>query len=294
MNECYSHVLPEIQPLCDAPAVARITAIYEEKFITHQAVLEVIRYVLYQVSLPRQTRAWGLVVYGTPGSGKTQLSLAVANRLASCKALPGAKPRIPVVSITMTGAKDARTIFNRVLSSLQAPISPTIRNCDREKLAMELMIRGGVRALLIDEIQDVLFSTQYQQRLALDAVKLIMNEVGLPVVAFGTAKAADAMRSDPHLAARFDHKGLPTWKVNNDSRALLAALEKMLPLRNPSNLATSKQFKTIISTTNGMLARIVRLVNMAAVFAIQTGTECINEEMLQLAINGVPDAPELG
>jgi Bacterial TniB protein len=293
MSEQYKHVLPEVAPLCGATAKERIRSIYTEKFIAHKAVLEVIRYVLYQVSLPKQTRAWGLIVHGTPGSGKTQLALSVANRLESFKDVTVDKSRMPAVSITMTGARDARIIFNRVLASLQVPISPTMRIADREKLALDLMIRAQVRALLIDEIQDVLFSTQNQQRKALDAVKLIMNEVGVPVVAFGTAKAADAMRADPHLAARFDHKGLPQWIVNNDTCALLAALEKMLPLRKPSHLASPGLVKLIISKSGGTLARIVRLVNMAAVFAIQTGTECISAEMIELASNGVPDAPDL-
>jgi hypothetical protein len=283
----YFHVSVEIRHLCEASAEVRCKAIYAEKFIGHKSVLEVVRYVLYQVSLPKQTRTWGLVVHGIPGSGKTQLAHALVSRLESYKA--EGKSRMPAVSITMTGAHDARTIFNRVLAAVGAPVSPTMRISDRESLALDVMKRAGVVALLIDEIQDVLFTTQNQQRRALDAVKLIMNELGVPVVAFGTAKAADAMRADPHLAARFDHIGLPQWGNNNETRALLAALEKMLPLRKPSNLAGSPLTKFIISKTGGCLARIVRLVNMAAVFAIQTGTECINEEMLNLAGHGVPD-----
>src|SRR6185437_7191553 len=131
------------------------------------------RYVSYQVSLPRQTRAWGLVVHGSPGSGKTQLALAVANVLEAYRNAIDGRVRIPAIYITMTGARDARTIFNRVLTSLEAPIAPNMRVSDREKLAMDLMVRAGVRALLVDEIQDVLFTTQNQQRKALDAIKLI-------------------------------------------------------------------------------------------------------------------------
>lgn len=285
----YSHVAEDVRNICDARDHIRCRAIYRSRFVSHRHVEDVLNHVLYQVSLPIQTRAWGVVVYGEPGSGKTQLSLAVEKRLEEAANKPMTGLRKPVILITMTGAREARTIFNRILDALGAPISPSMRVSDREKLALDLMRRAGVRLLIVDEVQDVLASTARQQRGTLDAIKLIMNNLSIPVLALGTAKAAEAMREDPHLAARFDHRALPTWSCDKDTRALLAAIERTIPLRLESNLASPPLVRFIVEKTNGCLARMVRLINDAAVFAIQTQRECIDIAMLELAATTAPD-----
>jgi hypothetical protein len=285
----YLHVDEELRDVCDAGDHIRCRVIFRSRFVTHRHVEDVLNHVLYQVGLPIQTRAWGIVVYGEPGSGKTQLSLAVEKRLQDAMKKPYTGLRKPVILITMTGAREARTIFNRILDALGAPVSPSMRVSDREKLALDLMKRAGVRLLIVDEVQDVLASTARQQRGALDAIKLIMNNLSIPVLALGTAKAAEAMREDPHLAARFDHRALPTWGCDKDTRALLAAIERTIPLRMESNLASPALVKFIVERTNGCLARMVRLINDAAVFAIQTQRECIDMAMLELAATDAPD-----
>lgn len=286
----YPHVSPELQEWCDLSNRDRCRAIFEEKFVSYPKVKNVIKHIKYQISLPKQTRAHGLMVYGRPGSGKTQLAAAVKKEVCRAFTNKNIFQPVPVVSISMTGAARASSIYYRVFEDMGVVYNRRMSTLEVEILAIKAMRRAGVVLIVLDEMQDILSSTDFQQMGALNVVKLLMNSLKIPILALGTEAASKCMAADPHLAARFDHHALPVWKPNNELQGFLAALVKTLPLRERSNLGEAGMVKKIATMTAGSTARIVRLINTAAVFAIQTGTEKITAEMLDLAATDIPDA----
>jgi hypothetical protein len=139
-----------------------------------------------------------------------------------------------------------------------------------------------------------LFSTTaHQHRAALDTLKLLMNELCIPLFVLGTKRAGQALEADEHLNARFIHMSLAAWKVDGETRDLLAGIERMLPLRKPSNLSSIPLTRAIVRSTDGVMSRMVRLVNHAAIFSILDGVEHINEEMIAKAKEQVPPASVL-
>jgi hypothetical protein len=61
---------------------------------------------------------------------------------------------------------------------------------------------------------------------------------------------------------------------------LLASFEKMLPLRQPSHLIDEKLAIRLLALSEGTIGELAALLTTAAVRAVQTGTERIDERGL--------------
>jgi len=129
-----------------------------------------------------------------------------------------------------------------------------------------------------------LTTTARQQRIALDTIKFLMNELSLPILTLGTSQAPSAMQVDEHLNARFQHRELPVWKRDEYLTTFLDTLEKALPLRNPSCLSSPTLSTELIRLSSGILQTIVQLVTHAAAHAVETGEEQITTKLLQQAM----------
>lgn len=288
--ETFDHLNPAIQPLLNLPKSERAKRMLADRFISHERVTPLFDHVDFLRMRPQQTRAAGLVVSGQPGSGKTMLARAILRRCPPRPAEGGLAATWPVLSINMTGAREAKTLYNRILSQLEVPDPCRYAGSDRERMVLKVCQAAGVRLLIVDEIQDILTSTARQQRIALDTVKFLMNELYLPILALGTVQAREAMQVDEHLNARFTYQGLPVWKQDRHLVAFLDALEQALPLREPSRLSSLPLSTTILRLSEGILDRIVRLVTHAAAHAVEQGKEAITPSLIELAYRVPPVA----
>lgn len=290
-----SHLAEKARATAELSDEARFRSIMTERFVHYPRATELLNHAEYLIRQPRQTRAWGVTIMGIAGSGKTSIAEAV-KRLGET-ATTGDKHRVtkPVVMISMTEAREARAIYNRILTDLGAPVPSSMRVADREEYAMRIMTAAQTKLLVVDEIQDILQITKRQQRAALDTIKLIMNTLHIPIIAFGVPSAAEAMAADEHLYARFDFKALPAWKVGNaNTEVLLMGLEATLPLRKASYLSSPAMQGAIVKPSKGLLARIVRTVKHAAIFAILDKEERITRVQIERATREIPPAWTLG
>jgi hypothetical protein len=81
------------------------------------------------------------------------------------------------------------------------------------------------------------------------------------------------MMTDQQLADRFGASELPPWRDDVALGQLLASFESILPLRRPSNLRDRDVRKRMLALTDGITVRIFRLIETAAVRAIENGKE---------------------
>ena len=167
--------------------------------------------------------------------------------------------------------------------SSRSPARISHRLSDREMLVTRLLALVHCRLLILDETQDLLHGGENEQRRTLQAIKFLMNELRLPVLAFGTEQAAQGFSSDPHLAARFTEIPLPLWRPDKTLANFLATYERFLPLRKPSNLAASDKVALLAKVGGGVLDSIVQRVQNAALMAIASGSEQITLELLKSA-----------
>lgn len=290
MSKSFKHLNSVAEKYIDASVKERVSYILSERFIRHRAVDKLIDHVEYLMRRPPQTRAWGLVVEGEPGSGKTLLAKAIEKNYLPTPATSDAPPSLPVVSISMTGANTARTIHNRILERLGTPIASNLRISEREQLAIRLLGEAGTKLLILDELQDVLRTTPRQRQGTLDAIKLLMNTLYIPVLGLGIHSVSHVFKEDPHLNARFDHQILPPWAIDRSFASFLATLEANIPLENPSNLHQRPLMKLILNLGRSNTSRIVRLVSNAAVFGLLNGDGRITAKNLEAASKNPPPA----
>ena len=135
--------------------------------------------------------------------------------------------------------------------------------------------------LVIDEIHSLLAGTFREQRIILNAIRFLANDLRIPLVCVGTNDAKQALMTDQQLADRFEAAELPAWENDAAFQQLLLSFESMLPLRRPSEFRDPKVHQRILGLTEGVLVRICRLIETAAVEAIRNGQEQISLALLK-------------
>ncbi|MEA3091066.1 MAG: hypothetical protein QOJ04_2408 [Caballeronia sp.] len=77
------------------------------------------------------------------------------------------------------------------------------------------------------------------------------------------------------MISRYTPFEIPRWRESDGLRRLLAAFERVLPLRKPSDLARREIVQFVLSATGGLTGEISTLLNNAADLSIRNGDEFI-------------------
>lgn len=189
----------------------------------------------------------------------------------------------PVVTIELQPGPGLAGVYKEILRTLGVPF-PSRADVDfLQARAIEVLARVQCRLLIIDEVHHILTAAPLAQRQVLAQLKHISNKLELPLVAAGTEDAWYALKTDLQLASRFDAYPLPVWQEGKDFLQLLMSFGALIPLRQSSNLATVDMARTILGRADGRIGEITKLLQAAAILAIETGTERITAELLTRA-----------
>jgi Bacterial TniB protein len=259
----------------------RIAWILEERWIHYPRAERILKRLVDLLAYPQRDRMPCFLLYGKTGMGKTCIVQRFLREYRQSFDTSYGPARQPVVAIQMPPTPTERNFYEEILSAMRGlfadgtSVSPL-------RHRIRLMARQlGVRMLVIDEIHSLLAGTYREQRVILNAIRFLANDLQIPIVCAGTHEAKQALMTDQQLADRFEAAELPPWEDDAAFLQLLLSFESILPLRSPSEFRDPKVRNRILSLTDGVLVRICRLLEAAAIEAILSHRERIELSLLK-------------
>ena len=281
MNSDLSQLQTSQQGIAPLSNEERMDWIRQERWIQDPRAKRILERLAERVDYPPRHRMPCLAIYGSTGMGKTRIiqKFLRDHRAHFDKKL--GRTRLPVVSIQMPPTPYPRDLYEEILVAMGGVFafgtSATALRHRIRALAEQL----EVRMLIIDEIHALLVGTPREQRIILTVIRLLANDLRLALVCLGIEEANQALMTDDPWADRFAAAELPAWEDNAAFEQLLLSFESVLPLRQPSEFRDPKVRQRILSLTQGVLGRICRLMETAAVEAIRSGEERISLALLK-------------
>lgn len=171
--------------------------------------------------------------------------------------------------VELAGRPNERRLFAQILPVLGAPQNPRATIVELERTTVRLLDDLGVQVLVLDEIHNVFAASWREQRVVLNTLRYLSNELKLSLVCFGIMEARQAINGDVqaigatlrlHLIAAVD-SGQRVRATRPSHRAQPA-------LKEPSVL-TVKGLRRILLVSDGVSARIFRMLNDVAIEAIE-------------------------
>ena len=222
-----------------------------------------------------------VAIYGDSGMGKTMIMEKFRRDRPSDFDPDTGEARTPVLALQMSGKPNERRLYAQLLTALGAPHNPRATIVDLEQKAISLLKTAHIKVLIIDEVHNMLCGSNRDQRVVLNTLRFLNNELKMSLVCFGVAEAREAIHGDVQLARRFVSFSLPRWSANDDYEDLIRATLRNLPLRQPSVL-TVKSLRRILSVSDGLTAKIFSMLNALAIAAIEKRDERITDEAVLL------------
>lgn len=282
----YPHLHPALRDFADKDDATRIARIRTERWIEHPPAARVLELLQEAFEQPERGRMDNLLLLGESGMGKTALVQAFERRQAvPWNAALGLRRR-PVLVVLMPDEPTEAAFFSQVLASLDVP--PFARGFapgpSRRELAFRFLREMGTRVLVLDEINSVLAGTARQQRLFLQLLRFLSNELRVALVCTGVPEARHALMSDAQLRSRFAEIEMPPWSASPELQEFVNRIVQGFPLRQPSPVEGAKVCRLLAERSGGVTLRVCKALERAAIAAIRSGRECIDLAALEDAV----------
>ena len=272
------HLDPAYRKFAGLPDDERIAWIRADRWIGFdQAGLALAR-LENLLTYPPRDRMPCLLIYGDTGMGKTKIvrKFERAHPPKFCQ-VTGVDRR-PVVVAQVPSEPLERDLYRELLSSMGAPAMAGGTLAREKDVCRALLRTVGAKMIILDEVNGMLAGTYRQQRIFLNAIRFLANDLRIPLVCAGTDLARQALLTDAQLAERFEAFHLKPWKNDAAFAGLLKSLGHILPLREPSDLTGPATRARVHALTSGVTARIFRLIETAAEAAVHSGRERLDAE----------------
>jgi hypothetical protein len=212
----YAHLHPAIRDLADLDDATRIERVRAERWIEHPAAAYALEVLQEACDQPQRDRMENVLLVGESGMGKTK----ILRKFERANAVPydgtTGLQRRPVVVVLMPAEPTEDRFYGCLLGTLDAPVREQSLRTDRKReIAFALLREIGAKVLVIDEINSLLAGTPRQQRLFLQLLRFLSNDLRIALACAGIPEARHAMLSDPQLRSRFCEVDLPLWRPHD-------------------------------------------------------------------------------
>lgn len=232
----------------------------------------------------------GLVLSGEPGVGKTTAIRALGRTVERTYRVrhPRMTDAVPVVYISMPTGQHPKALPAELLYFLGAPHNARASEMDLTHQACQLMTDLKTSLVLVDEVHGIDRSRAGHDQQS-DQLKCFMDHVPATFVLAGFNVTGCGFFNGPRgrqLARRFTTmeatpSSYTTIAQRGEWGSLVQGFEQALWLHahKPGTLRTLADY--LYGRTGGYIVSLSHLIREAAIRAIQTGSECIDERLLE-------------
>lgn len=263
------------------PLDERVEYIRRPKWFGYDRANEAMNLLEDLLTYPKSDRMPNLLIAGDTNSGKTSLIKEFMRRHPPHDHPEGRAISVPVFFMQAPPEPDEGRFYDEILSLLFAPFRATDKKAKKEKEVLRLLENIDTKMLVIDEIHNLLAGPMNRLQVCMNAIRLLGNNLRIPIVGIGTKEAFRAIHSDSQLANRFRSISLTKWEYGLEFRRLLASFEHTLPLKEASNLIDKQISQELLRMSEGTLGELAAIISEAAVYAVRNNQEMITMKILQ-------------
>lgn len=276
-----SHLHESAQRIALLPGEERVRYVRAERWIGYPRATDALARLEALLGWPTRQRMPNLLLIGPTNNGKSMI-IEKFRRTHPPISHPD-REEIPVLLAQMPSEPSVTRFYTALLAALGAPLRARYRIAELEQLVLGLLRAASVRMLVIDELHNILGGRGDTRREFLNLLRYLGNELRIPLVGVGTRDAYLAIRADGQLENRFAPLILPRWEPDADACSLLASFAASFPLRRPSVIASTEMAEYLLTRSEGTIGELASLLTDAAIAAIESGEEAINQRTLLLA-----------
>ncbi len=279
----FEHLSPETQVVAQQSKPNRIAWLQSRRWIGYTLASNVIKKLDELATHKPTDRMPNLLLYGGTNNGKTTIVRKFAERWGSKLNEETGIVEYPILYMQMPPSPEESRFYDNMLNILKAPYRQRDSISRKQSQAITIMRNLGVKLLIIDEFHHLLIGRINRQRLLVQSIKYLGNELCIPIVAVGTDDALRAIRVEPQVSNRFDQIELPRWKNNDNFRRLLMSFERLLPLPEQSHLEDPQIATKLHSMSEGTIGELSKIINLTCSKAIKKGSNKLTiEDFMEL------------
>lgn len=283
----YSHIPQHFRHTLELTDAERIRLIDTPVWIPHPTAISILDRLEWLLDLPKQTRMPCLLIIGDPNSGKTTIIEKFCKRHGIGWENDDNDPVRPIVLTHAPPSADEKSLHMCLLERFHPPYRASAPAKELRYQAVHLIGECQTRMIIFDEFHSLLAGGGKKLFEVLNAIRMFCN-LGITIVGVGTGQAETVFTNDKQLTSRFGVMELEPWKRDDQFRNLLAAFEKALPLKKPSNLQKRELARLLHAHTGGNLGNVRQLLVECAKAAIRSGAERIDEALIESAAKESP------
>lgn len=277
----YDHIHQDFRHVLALSDRERMEFLDQPRWIGYQGAQQILTTLEELLLKPARPRMLNLLLVGDPNNGKTTIVRRFMDVSGQAYVNEDAEAVKPVILAEAPPSADEKGLYISILERLFTPYRATDPIAKLRYQVIHLFRACKVRMLIIDEFHSLLTGSAIKQREVMNSIKLLCNELAIPIVGVGTREAVRVLHTDPQHASRFDVISLPTWELNVDFQRLLAGFEKVLPLKKPSKLHQPALAMPLHTISDGNLGNLHRLLVECAREAIKDGREQIDKALIE-------------
>lgn len=287
------HLSPAARTVIDAPAAERLAFMRKPKWFGYASADAMIEKLESLLVYPDTHRTPGAQILGDSNSGKSAVAQEFLLRHPLDPNLDGDSVVMPVVYIEMPAGPDIGLFYEEILLTLGQPFRAKDSVASKKHQVISTLTSIGCRMLMIDEFQHVLGPKNDRRRILLDSIKHLSNLLRIPIVLLGTTEAHSAVSKDEQLINRLPAMWMPTWKMDDEYRRLLATFEVMMPLRERTRLQNRETASLILDLSEGRIGEIRDLLCLGVEEALRQGKEHLDAAFIRSLVWVAPSKRRL-